>query len=84
METLHVMKITGLELLAFSELRLVHVTNHFSRVSNKRLLEAMTINEELRQLGYTLTPDGIRMLANSSHREVFLDRIQENEWKCGC
>lgn len=77
METLHTMKITGIELLAFSELRLVHVTNHFSRVSNKRLLEAMTINEELRQLGYTLTPDGIRMLANSSHREVFLDRIKE-------
>lgn len=77
METLHVMKITGLEMFAFSELRLVHVTNHFSRISNKRLLEAMTINEELRQLGYTLTPDGIRMLANSSHREVFLDRIQE-------
>ena len=77
METLHVMKITDFEKLAFSELRLVHVTNHFSRISNKRLLEAMTINEELRQLGYTLTPDGIRMLANSSHREVFLDRIQE-------
>lgn len=77
METMHTMKITNFEKLAFTELRLVHVTNHFSRISNKRLLEAMTINEELRQLGYTLTPDGIRMLANSSHREVFLDRIQE-------
>lgn len=77
METLHVMKITMFEKLAFSELRLVHVTNHFSRISNKRLLEAMTINEELRQFGYTLTPNGIRMLANSSHREAFLDRIKE-------
>lgn len=77
METLHVMKITMFEKLVFSELRLVHVTNHFSRISNKRLLEAMTINEELRQFGYTLTPDGIRMLANSSHREAFLDRIKE-------
>ena len=77
MENLRNIEIDMYEKLAFSELRLVHVTNHFSRISNKRLLEAMTINEELRHLGYTLTPEGIRMLANSDHRENFLNRIQK-------
>ena len=39
-----------LYLLAFTELRLIGVTNKYERVSNKRLVEAVTINEELKNL----------------------------------
>lgn len=41
--------------------------------TNESLVKAMTINEELINLGYTLSPKGILMLANSPSIEHFLD-----------
>ena len=65
------------ERLAFTELRLVAVNQKYQRVSNKRLLEAMTANEELRHLGYTLTPAGIKTLANADDIKAVIDNIRD-------
>lgn len=62
--------------LALTELRIAAVDQQYLRTSNKRILEAMTINEELRNLGYTLTPDGIRILSKSSNPKDLLDLIR--------
>ena len=63
--------------LALTELRVAAVDLKYERVSNKRLLEAMTINEELMNLGYTLTPDGIRILSKASNMTEFLELIRD-------
>ena len=65
--------------LAFTEFRLVGIEQQFKRVSEKRLLEAMTLNEELEQYGYTLTPAGVRALAlaSDSTRGNFMSRIAD-------
>lgn len=62
--------------LALTELRIAAVDQSYLRTSNRRILEAMTINEELRNLGYTLTPDGIRILSKSSNPKDLLDLIR--------
>ena len=66
-----------LYLLAFTELRLIGVTNKYERVSNKRLVEAVTINEELKNLGYTLNTEGIRRIANCTDMKAVLDNVRE-------
>lgn len=66
-----------LYLLAFTELRLIGVTNKYERVSNKRLVEAVTINEELKNLGYTLNTEGIRQIANCTNMKAVLDNVRE-------
>lgn len=65
--------------LAFTEFRLVGIEPQFKRVSEKRLLEVMTLNEELEQYGYTLTPTGVRALALASDnaRENFISHIAD-------
>lgn len=66
-----------LYLLAFTELRLIGITNKYERVSNKRLVEAVTINEELKNLGYTLNTEGIRQIANCTDMKAVLDNVRE-------
>lgn len=66
-----------LYLLAFTELRLIGVINKYERVSNKRLVEAVTINEELKNLGYTLNTEGIRQIANCTNMKAVLENIRE-------
>ena len=60
-------RLNKLNKLAFTELRVVGFVKGYERVFSRRLVMAMTANEELKNLGYTLTPSGVRMLANSNN-----------------
>ena len=49
-------RLNKLNKLAFTELRVVGFVKGYERVFSRRLVIAMTVNEELKNLGYTLTP----------------------------
>ena len=73
-------RLNKLNKLAFTELRVVGFIKGYERVFSRRLVMAMTANEELKNLGYTLTPSGIRMLANSNNvinTKEFINNIRD-------
>ena len=62
--------------LLFSELRLVSVTKDCVPLSEEGVLKAMTVNEELLALGYTLSPKDIITLAKSADTDGFAARVR--------
>ena len=73
-------RLNKLNKLAFTELRVVGFVKGYERVFSRRLVMAMTANEELKNLGYTLTPSGVRMLANSNNvinTKEFINNIRD-------
>lgn len=63
--------------LLFSELRVVAVSFGTAELKEDALVKAMTVNEELLALGYTLTPKDVIELAKSSDIDGFVSRVRE-------
>ncbi|MBR6338178.1 MAG: hypothetical protein IKR76_10685 [Ruminococcus sp.] len=63
--------------LLFSELRLVSIIPGSGEPTDDSLVKAMTVNEELINLGYTLSPKDIAALACSDSCEGFVSRVRE-------
>ena len=63
--------------LLFSELRLVSVSLEDAALTEENMVRAMTVNEELLALGYTLAPKDIVILAKSSDADGFAARVRE-------
>lgn len=63
--------------LLFSELRLVSVSFDTAPLCEENLVKAMTVNEELLALGYTLNAKDITVLAASSDIDGFVSRVRE-------
>ena len=61
----------------FSELRLVSVDPDTAPLTEENLVRAMTANEELLQIGYTLSPKDIVTLAKSADIADFAARVRE-------
>lgn len=64
------------ESLLFSELRTVAILPTTGTVTDSSLVKAMTVNEELKNIGYTLSPAGIIAIAKSDELDTFLNRIK--------
>ena len=62
--------------LLFSELRLVSVSLDGVPLTEENLVRAMTANEELLAVGYTLAPKDIVALAKSPELAGFADRVR--------
>ena len=62
--------------LLFSELRLVSVSSDTAPLCEENVVKAMTVNEELLALGYTLAPKDIVTLAKSEDLNGFADRVR--------
>ena len=60
--------------LLFSEFRMVAIDPGKEELIESNIIKAMTVNEELVSLGYTLTPAGIVTLARSSSLNDFITR----------
>ena len=65
------------EQLLFSELRLVAVSLDTAPLCEENLVKAMTVNEELKALGYTLAPKDIVTLAKSEDIRDFAARVRK-------
>lgn len=63
--------------LLFSELRLVSVSLDSAALTEENMVRAMTVNEELLALGYTLAPKDIVVLAKSADADGFAARVRE-------
>ena len=63
--------------LLFSQLRLVAVKTTDKELTDEALVKAMTVNEELVNLGYTLSPSDIATLACSDSMGGFVARVRE-------
>ena len=63
--------------LLFSELRLAAVTAGEAELSEEALVKAMTVNEELLNLGYTLSPADVVKLSRSADADGFVSRVRE-------
>lgn len=63
--------------LLFSELRLVSVKMNKISLTDGALMRAMTVNEELNSLGYTLSPKDIPQLACADGIESFVARVRD-------
>ena len=62
--------------LLFSELRLVCISDGNAELSDTALVKAMTANEELLHLGYTLSPKDIIRLSKSLGVDSFVQRVK--------
>ena len=62
--------------LLFSELRLVSVTPDSAELTEENMVRAMTVNEELLALGYTLAPKDLVVLAKSADADGFAARVR--------
>lgn len=62
--------------LLFSELRLVCISDNSSELHEASLVKAMTVNEELLQLGYTLSPKDLVRLSKTLGVDNFADRVR--------
>jgi len=62
--------------LLFTELRLVCIANNTVELCDAALVKAMTANEELLHLGYTLSPKDIIRLAKSLGVDSFVERVK--------
>ena len=63
--------------LLFSELRIAAVSMNDTELTEEALVKAMTVNEELLSLGYTLAPGDAVVLAKSKDLDSFPARIRE-------
>lgn len=63
--------------LLFSELRLVAVSFGTAELTEENLVKAMTVNEELLALGYTLSPRDVLVLAGSADADTLAARVRE-------
>ncbi|MBR0137790.1 MAG: hypothetical protein IJM15_05220, partial [Erysipelotrichaceae bacterium] len=59
------------------QLRLVVLTQKDSRVDDLSLTKALTANENIRQLGYCLSPKGLVALAKSEELDGFYDSFRK-------
>lgn len=59
------------------QLRLVVLTQKDSRVDDMSLTKALTANENIRQLGYCLSPKGLVALAKSEELDGFYDSFRK-------
>lgn len=57
--------------LIFSELRVVGVTPVTDVLTDSNIVKAVTVNTELNELGYTLSPSDVLMLAKSKELDTF-------------
>ena len=64
------------ESLLFSELRTVVITSAQNGITDEALIKAMTINEELKNIGYTFTPAGIIAISKSNEMDTLLNRVR--------
>ena len=62
--------------LLFSELRLVAVSFDSAPLTEENLVRAMTVNEELLSLGYTLSPKDLVILAKSADAGSVAERVR--------
>ena len=65
------------DLLLFSELRVAAVTPSGKPLAEEDMVKAMTVNEELLAVGYTLSPRDVITLAKSEDMDGFAARIRE-------
>ena len=63
--------------LLFSELRVAAVTPSGKPLAEEDMVKAMTVNEELLAVGYTLSPRDVITLAKSEDMDGFAARIRE-------
>lgn len=63
--------------LLFSELRLAAISNGKNTTDDNAITKAMTVNEELINIGYTLSPADIVRLSKSPDLNSFAARIRE-------
>lgn len=63
------------ESLLFTELRTIAINISENTLTDETLILAMTVNEELKALGYTLSPSGIVSLAKCNELDTILTRI---------
>lgn len=61
--------------LLFSELRLLVIAKPASELTESGLLKAMTVHEELLELGYTLSPENLLRLAKSPSLNGFAQHV---------
>ena len=62
--------------LTVSELRLFPIDTPNGELTDENILKAMTVNEELKNLGYTLKPMDIVSLAKSKSLDDFMDSFK--------
>lgn len=67
---------TSFEELMFSELRLVSFKETNSELNENALVKAMTVNEELINIGYTLSPKDIVKLSQSDSLSDFFNHVK--------
>jgi hypothetical protein len=63
--------------LLVSEMRIVPVTVNSNTINDEQMIRAITMNQEIHSLGYTLTPAGIVMLAKSDEVNNFFNLIKD-------
>ena len=64
-------------MLLFSELRLIAVAKNTAKLTEENLVRAMTVNEELRAIGYTLSAGDVVALAQSADADTLAARVRE-------
>ena len=69
-------EILTFEKLLLSELRIVSISNINNDIMDNDMVKAVTVNEELLALGYTLTPADIVNLAKSNDIDNFLNKFK--------
>lgn len=69
-------EILTFEKLLLSELRIISISNINNDIIDNDIVKAVTVNEELLALGYTLTPDDIVNLAKSNDIDNFLNKFK--------
>ena len=62
--------------LLFTELRLVCISDNTTELCDSALVKTMTVNEELLQLGYTLSPRDIVRLSKTLGVDFFVQRVK--------
>lgn len=67
---------TGFDELMFTELRMVSFSEKNSELNEKSLVMAMTVNDELINIGYTLSPKDIIKLSKSRNPENFFSKVK--------
>ena len=63
--------------LLISEMRIFPVTVSNDTIDDEQMIRAITMNQEIHSLGYTLTPAGIIMLAKSDEVNNFFNLIKD-------
>ncbi|MDE6520663.1 MAG: hypothetical protein K2K91_09475 [Ruminococcus sp.] len=67
---------TSFDELLFSELRLVSFKQSDSEIDENSLVKAMTVNEELINIGYSLSPKDIILLSKSKSLDGFFNHVK--------